>query len=303
MYPTFIMMVGLPYSGKSYYAEKLSHEFGASVHSSDAIRAELLGDAQDQSNPEKVFTELHRHIREDLSAGRSTIYDATNINYKRRMSFLQQLKKIPCRKVCVLMATPFGTILERSRSRERVVPYEVVENMYRHIWIPYYYEGWDEIRLVYPNGFNHWDQRLLFSHDGGICNISQDNPHHTMTVGDHCLMAFALVESSSNEVMEAALLHDIGKPFTKTFTNRKGEKTDVAHYYDHHLVSAYDSLFYTSPSLDRLRVAMLIQWHMKHYEVAHAPDPATALEKFRALVGDEIYKDVEAIHDADRKAH
>lgn len=37
MNPTFIMMVGLPYSGKSYYAEKLSKEYGAVVHSSDAI--------------------------------------------------------------------------------------------------------------------------------------------------------------------------------------------------------------------------------------------------------------------------
>lgn len=50
MNPTFIMMVGLPYSGKSYYAEKLSKEYGAVVHSSDAIRAEILGDVQDQNN-------------------------------------------------------------------------------------------------------------------------------------------------------------------------------------------------------------------------------------------------------------
>ena len=47
MNPTFIMMVGLPYSGKSYYAEKLSKEYGAVIHSSDAIRAEILGDVQD----------------------------------------------------------------------------------------------------------------------------------------------------------------------------------------------------------------------------------------------------------------
>ena len=50
MNPTFIMMVGLPYSGKSYYAEKLSKEYGAVVHSSDAIRAEILGDVQDQNS-------------------------------------------------------------------------------------------------------------------------------------------------------------------------------------------------------------------------------------------------------------
>lgn len=126
MNPTFIMMVGLPYSGKSYYAEKLSKEYGAVVHSSDAIRAEILGDVQDQNNNGKVFEVLHRRVYDDLSNGKSVIYDATNINYKRRMDAIQRLKRIPCEKVCYLMATPFSECVERSKCRERVVPYEVL---------------------------------------------------------------------------------------------------------------------------------------------------------------------------------
>lgn len=39
----FIMLVGLPGSGKSTYAEKLK-EKGYIIHSSDAIREELTGD-------------------------------------------------------------------------------------------------------------------------------------------------------------------------------------------------------------------------------------------------------------------
>ena len=85
MKPMFMMMVGLPYSGKSCYAEKLKEEFNAVVHSSDAIREEILGDVQDQNNNGKVFDVLHRRVIEDLSNGRNVIYDATNINYKRRM--------------------------------------------------------------------------------------------------------------------------------------------------------------------------------------------------------------------------
>lgn len=65
MNPTFIMMVGLPYSGKSYYAEKLSKEYGAVIHSSDAIRAEILGDVQDQNNNGKVFEVLHRRVYDE----------------------------------------------------------------------------------------------------------------------------------------------------------------------------------------------------------------------------------------------
>ena len=131
MNPTFIMMVGLPYSGKSYYAEKLSKEYGAVIHSSDAIRAEILGDVQDQNNNGKVFEVLHRRVYDDLSNGKSVVYDATNINYKRRMDAIQRLKRIPCEKVCYLMATPFSECVERSKCRERVVPYEVLERMYK----------------------------------------------------------------------------------------------------------------------------------------------------------------------------
>ena len=52
--PIFFMMVGLPYSGKSVYAEGLREKFGAEIHSSDAIRAEILGDVQDQDRKSVV---------------------------------------------------------------------------------------------------------------------------------------------------------------------------------------------------------------------------------------------------------
>ncbi len=79
----FFMMVGLPYSGKSVYAEGLREKFGAEIHSSDAIRAEILGNVQDQTNNQIVFDTLHKRVISDLSAGKNVIYDATNINYKR----------------------------------------------------------------------------------------------------------------------------------------------------------------------------------------------------------------------------
>lgn len=53
--PMFYMMVGLPGSGKSFTAESIPN---AVVHSSDAIRAEVLGDENDQTQQDLVFQTL-----------------------------------------------------------------------------------------------------------------------------------------------------------------------------------------------------------------------------------------------------
>lgn len=304
MEPLFIMLVGLPYSGKSTLAAKLSQEQNAVVHSSDAIRAEVTGDIQNQEQNADVFEILHSRVIADLKAGKNTIFDATNISYKRRMDTLLRLRKIPCRKICYFMAVPFSQCVERSQYRERVVPYEVLERMYRAIWIPNLYEGWDEIQLVYPVGFEPYSVCKLFMGKDGLDFVKQDNPHHNLTVGQHCTTTFISVAKAggSQELQEAALLHDIGKPFTKTFVNTKGETTDVAHYYDHQHVSAYDSLFYSNPGLDRLYIAAIIQWHMRPFELEREPVSPKAVKKFKRLVGRQLYADIMALHKADIQA-
>lgn len=302
MKPIFFMLVGLPYSGKTTLAEEIREKYDAVVHSSDAIRSEVLGDVQDQTGNSKVFDVLHSRVIADLTTGKNVVYDATNINYKRRMDTLQRLKSIPCQKICVFMATPFSHCIERSKYRERVVPYEVLVRMYKSIWIPNMYEGWDEIKLVYPKDFQPYDITELFTGKDGLNYIEQDNPHHAFTVGQHCTTAYGIVAGGSKELQEAALLHDIGKPFTKTFVNSKGETTDVAHYYEHQHVSAYDSLFYANPNLDRLHIASIIQWHMRPFELERDPKSKRATEKFKKLVGRKLYADIMALHKADIKA-
>lgn len=298
--PLFFMMVGLPGSGKSVKAWKLSTCFNAHLHSSDDIRQELFGDVNCQDNNGTVFDVLHSRVRDDLLAGRNTIYDATNLSYKRRREFVQSLSKIRCQKICVFMATPFDICVLRNRLRERAVPYDVLSRMYRNIWVPYYYEGWDQIDLVYPDGFTSLDITELFNGENGLNHINQDNPHHTYSVGHHCLAAYGCVKSYAKDLLEAALLHDIGKPYTKSFVNSRGETTETAHYYNHQHVSAYDSLFYSNPSLDRLYIASIIQWHMRPFELEKAT--AKAVERFRRLVGDKLYGDVMLLHKADVKA-
>jgi len=297
------MMAGLPYSGKSIMAARLADTYNAVIHSSDDIRAEILGDEKDQTANTKVFEILHSRVIQDLKGGKSVIYDATNISYKRRMDFLKRIENISCVTICVFMATPFELCVERMNHRERVVPYEVLERMYRSIWVPGMYEGWSDIWLKYPDGFKLRSVDDLFHGENGLNHFAQDNPHHTLTVGHHCITAYGAVDSDIPEVQEAALLHDIGKPFTKTFVNKKGETTPIAHYYDHQHISAYDSLFYCDPKLDQIQVANLIQWHMRPYEIKRSDNPAKVADKFKALVGEQMFNDIMKIHEADVKAH
>lgn len=64
--PYFVMMVGLPGSGKSTYAKELADEMRAVICSSDAIREELRGDENSQDKNEEVFKILHSRIKECL---------------------------------------------------------------------------------------------------------------------------------------------------------------------------------------------------------------------------------------------
>lgn len=77
------------------------------IFSSDAIRAEVFGDETDQTHNQKVFEILHKRLRLALKNGKNCIYDATNLNRKRRIAFLESIQDIDCKKFCFVMATPF----------------------------------------------------------------------------------------------------------------------------------------------------------------------------------------------------
>lgn len=300
--PTFTMMVGLVGSGKSTYAKQLAEEINAIICSSDAIREELCGDENSQDNNDEVFKILHSRIKENLKNGNNVIYDATNINSKRRRAFLYELRNIPCVKKCVIMATPFEMCCNQNESRNRVVPYKVIERMYKNWNTPYWFDGWDKIEIKFPDDFEINNVIGIWINDH--MDYDQDNPHHSCTLGQHCnLVGQALKDDMLLHC--AGLLHDCGKPFTKSFVNSKGEETDVAHYYQHHCVGAYDSLFFRYPDgVDRLDVSVLINLHMMPYfwekDKEHGEKTR---QKYQKLWGNELYDNVMKLHEADKNAH
>jgi predicted kinase len=299
--PKFIMMIGLPASGKSYYAREIAIKEDAIIISSDNLRQELYGSEDTQDHNTELFVELHRRIKDALREDISVVYDATNISYKKRKAFLDELKKISCEKECYLIATPYEKCIEQNNIRDRKVPEYVIKRMYKQIFIPQYYEGWNEIHIIKNFNPKDFGIHILFNGENGLNKIDQENPHHTLTVGRHCQKCASNTEllGGNDLLIASALFHDIGKLFTKEFKNRKGEPTEIAHYFNHNNVSAYLSMFYlTFDDEDVLKITNYIQWHMQLFFI----DSEKAKTKFIKLVGEEFYNDLLILHEADKTA-
>lgn len=160
--PTLFMLVGIPGSGKSQIAHEIvaSADKTTKIHSSDALRKELLGDEATQGDNNKLFAELHRRIRVDLIAGNNVIYDATNIRKKTRIGFLMTLKNITCHSVCLCVMTPYENCLERNSKRDRKVPVNVTKNMLKNWQPPHYNEGFDEIKYIFADLDNEQKRKI-----------------------------------------------------------------------------------------------------------------------------------------------
>lgn len=147
MKPKFIMLVGIPGSGKTTYATILTLVTDAIHLSSDGIRAELYGDEATQGNPSEVFEIMHKRTLEALASGFDVIYDATNITRKDRASIISKLPE-HVRIECHVMQTPIEICIKRDFERTRSVGKHVIDRMFKRFQAPEYDEGFDSIAYV-----------------------------------------------------------------------------------------------------------------------------------------------------------
>lgn len=293
--PIFYMAVGLPSCGKSTHVSSLD-----AIHiSSDAIREELFNDVNDQSHNGEVFNEMFKRSVAALKNDKNVYYDATNLSAKRRINLLNSFSFIPnLHKVCLLFTTPFGVCVERNFNRSRKVPQYVMDRMLKNFEPPHESEGWNEIKLI---GHTAPQSQLLhISQD--LCSISHDNPNHSLTIGEHMAAAYKIYHEKyaceySYVIAEACKLHDIGKGMCKTFSNARGEKTDIAHYYNHENVGAYLYLSHTPHHAYVLEIVNLIAHHMDFFK------GEKYLAKIRARMGENFYSKLLVVHNCDVAAH
>ena len=140
---TLTILVGLPASGKSTFAETLKDD-NTVVLSSDAIRLELFGYENDQSNNSLVFTTLYARAKELLQT-KNVVIDSTNINREMRAKSLAPFRDMNIQRVAIVFDTPTEICIERDSMRTRTVGRDVIvrfANLYQR---PDVSEGFDKI--------------------------------------------------------------------------------------------------------------------------------------------------------------
>ena len=259
------------------------------VHlSSDAIRKELYGDENIQGNPGDVFSLMQKRAIEALNSGCDILYDATNITRKDRAGIIGICPKF-AKIECHIIWAPIETCIERDASRDRTVGKEVIDRILKRFQTPYYDEGINEIKIVRPEDFDDIQYAKMYMEN---MKIPHDNPHHTLSVYDHCKEAFTKLDSDGvhSHIVYAAAIHDVGKPYVKSFTDSKDNPCETAHYYQHHCVGAWVSYGFNCVTP---HIAWLISTHM---------DPFMNTKYYKNLPL-FLKRQIDLLHEADLAAH
>ena len=307
--PKLFMLIGLPGSGKSTFARNRvkfyddCNKTRLEIVSSDDIREELYGTRSCQKDPAIIFEIVHERIINSLKQGWDVIFDATNITRKNRASLL---KKIPAytEKFAQICWAPISTCIERDLKREFSVKADVIWKMAYKFQMPFYDEGFDHICISYPEDFNYKtyiEEDIL---NPSNINMSHDSPYHSFSIWEHCKKAeeYAINNKFSSFVVNAAKYHDIGKFFTKSFINSKGEVTDRAHFYNHENIGAWLTLgVFNNSTVNNESIiftAWLVSQHMSIYALRQS-----GKNKYLDHLPHTWYHDLYNLFECDQAAH
>lgn len=305
---TLNIIIGIPGSGKSNYAKKYLLTNNSVYLSSDDIRVELYG-FEDQTHNDVVFETMKKRTLNALKEGKDVIYDATNLNKKRRSGIINEAHKLDAQVDAYLCCTPINIILERNITRaERQLPWDKLVQMIQSIEPPMYYEGFDNIYLIDGGMYNDvYDYNFLIKECSGY---SQDNPHHYETLEEHIkavtkkaedLGEILKLRNDAEILRQAARYHDFGKLYTKSFNDKKGHYA----YYGHDKISTYLYLCHIRKQniIDELNRVRLCDSHyqtaaliLNHMEWYRREDMTPIKELFN---DDDLYYMLELLHEAD----
>lgn len=291
-FPKFIMLIGLPGSGKSTWAEKyMTENSNTVIISSDEMRKELFNDESSQEDNNRVFYEMEVRTLNHLNNGVNVIYDATNVVRKRRKTFLDKLPTWVIKEAHVIWA-PLEVCIERDSSRDRTVGKAVIWRMVKSYQPPFFDEGFNRIYYNINSDFDilNYINKITF-----MMKEPHDNPHHKYNIYEHCEKAAEYIVPFDRILKEATRWHDCGKPYVKDFHNTKGELTDIAHYYNHQNVGSYliPGIFANYTETYITPISWLVNVHMDPYQNS----------KYYNNLPQFLKEKVDILHTADECAH
>ncbi len=116
--PVFIVVSGLPGTGKSYFCNKLAERLPFIILESDALRKALFSSpTHSSSESSRLFRAIHHLIKGLLKKGIPLILDATNLSEYYREHLYSIADRLDARLILVRVEAPPDVVYERLKAR------------------------------------------------------------------------------------------------------------------------------------------------------------------------------------------
>src|SRR5438445_84894 len=176
---SLVVLIGPSGSGKSIFARR--HFRPTEILSSDACRAMVSDEENNQAATNDAFEVLHFIAAKRLALGRLTVIDATNVQPEARKPLVAVARQYHCLPVAIVLNLPEKVCQERNRLRdERTFGPHVVRQQhsqlrrslrglaregFRHIFVMDSTEELEAVTVERARQADHYDSLAWNRHD------------------------------------------------------------------------------------------------------------------------------------------
>jgi predicted kinase len=149
--PRFIILVGLPGSGKTTWRKtKVAQGYKGVVINPDDIRKSVFGAYFDPKKEHDVWKYIYGKLRRTLLKGENICFDATNVKKKRRKALIRLGHEYNAYIEALYFKVPSEVALKRNveRPADERVPVGIMIRMIRNIQPPELSEGFDSVKVI-----------------------------------------------------------------------------------------------------------------------------------------------------------